>query len=57
MLALLFRKKLRGGISHSVAEEAPQDPVLVRLGVAHVALCIVLLVFSSYLNLPMPSIS
>lgn len=53
MLALLFRKMLRGGISHSVAEEAPQDPVLVRLGVAHLALCIVLLVFSSYLNLPM----
>lgn len=53
MLCLLFHGKLRGGLSHSVTEEAPQDPVLVRLGIVHLALCIVLLVCSSYLNLPM----
>lgn len=53
MLYLLFRRKLRGELFHSVLEKAPEDPVLVRLGVVHLALCIVLLVFSSYLDLPM----
>ena len=53
MLYLLFRRKLRSGLSHSALEKAPEDPVLVRLGIVHLALCIVLLVFSSYLDLPM----
>ena len=47
MLYLLFRRKLRSGLSHSALEKAPEDPVLVRLGIVHLALCIVLLVFSS----------
>ncbi len=53
MLCLLFRKKLRGGFAHATVEDAPQDPVLVRLGIVHLVLCIVLLVCSSYLDLPM----
>lgn len=53
MLLLLFGKKLRQPL-HAPASHPPRlDRPLTALGVAHLGLCILFLVLSSYLDLPM----
>ena len=53
MLLLLFRKKLQEPLRPSAPAVHRLDRPLVGLGVTHLALCILFLVLSSYVNLPM----
>lgn len=53
VLWLMFRKKLRKPLSHSSEPVEIEDKVAVAAGLLHLGVCIVLLVFSSFLNLPM----
>lgn len=57
MLWLLFRKDLKRPIEQGYPQFSVTDPVLLVIGVVHLAVCIVLLVLSAYIDLPMWSIS
>ncbi|MBQ8894740.1 MAG: hypothetical protein IJ043_10090 [Clostridia bacterium] len=53
VLLLLFGKKLRQPLAASAPSVHRVDRVLVGLGVVHLGLCILFLVLSSYIDLPM----
>lgn len=53
MLLLLFGKKLRQPLASAAPSVHHLDRALVALGVAHLVLCILFLVLSSYIDLPM----
>lgn len=53
VLLLLFGKKLRQPLSAPASHPPRLDRPLVGLGVVHLGLCIVFLVLSSYIDLPM----
>ncbi len=53
VLWLLFRKQLRKPIEQGYPQFAVKDPVLLIIGVVHLVVCIVLLVLSTYISLPM----
>ncbi len=52
-LWLLFRKDLTKPIEQGYPQFSVQDPVLLVMGVVHLAICILLLVLSAYIALPM----
>ncbi len=56
-LWLLFRKDLTKPIEQGYPQFSVQDPVLLIIGVVHLAVCIILLVLSAYISLPMWGIS
>lgn len=53
VLWLLFRKDLTKPIEQGYPQFSVNDPVLLVIGVVHLAVCIVLLVLSAYIALPM----
>ena len=53
MLLLLFHKSLTKPIEQGYPQYSVQDPILLVIGVIHLAVCIVLLVLSAYIALPM----
>lgn len=53
VLWLLFRKQLQKPIEQGYPQFSVNDPVLLIIGVAHLAVCILLLVLSAYISLPM----
>ncbi len=53
VLWLLFRKQLQEPIEQGYPQFTVKDPVLLIIGVVHLAVCIVLLVLSAYISLPM----
>ncbi|MBQ7095245.1 MAG: hypothetical protein IJN80_02160 [Clostridia bacterium] len=57
MLWLLFAKKLRKPIAASQPSIATIDRPLVAIGLAHLGLCILFLILSSYIHLPMWAIA
>ena len=57
VLRLLFAKKLRKDFEASAEKVKIEDKALTALGVAHLAICIALMVVSSYISLPMWIIS
>lgn len=52
-LYLLFRKKLSAPVEHTVERAAIEDKFLLWVGIAHLAICTVLLAVSSYIGLEM----
>lgn len=57
LLWLLFAKKLKAPITRQESHTVPIDRPLVGIGVAHLGLCILFLVLSSYIDLPMWAIA
>jgi len=57
MLWLLFRKDLKRPIEQGYPQFSVEDPVLLIIGVLHLAVCIILLILSAYIDLPMWGIS
>lgn len=57
ILWLLFRKQLRAPIEKGYPQFTVKDPVLLIIGVVHLAVCILLLIISAYISLPMWSIA
>ncbi|MBQ2251605.1 MAG: hypothetical protein II329_01420 [Clostridia bacterium] len=57
ILRLLFAKKLKKGFEASSQKVKIEDKTLTAVGVMHLAICIVLMVISSYISLPMWIIS
>lgn len=53
MLWLLFRKDLTKPIEQGYPQFSVDDPALLIIGVVHLAVCIILLVLSAYIALPM----
>ncbi|MBQ6104773.1 MAG: hypothetical protein IJL03_02370 [Lachnospiraceae bacterium] len=53
ILRILFRKMLKEDVSTAVEQSALKNRTAVILGGAHLGICTVLLVISSYVNLPM----
>ena len=53
ILYLLFNKSLKKPLECNIEEEKIKDKVSVILGLVHLGICLILLIVSSYINIPM----